>query len=239
VNADPKEEKIEEMRDEEMREEVELPEPEVRLLVHPLDLPEARALFRTGWLVGALTGLPVAALLAAIVAYLSRGPTGPIAVFLVLVVFGTLAARWYTDRSWDYIPRKRQDRDRPLPSRWDIASAGILAVVLGVALLLIVFRLDRDDVPLDVRAFTFGMAGVTALLVVADAVLGLARPAGRRRALAGLPGAVVVVVATGLAYALWFDGNARSPELLWGAVAMAAAAVLVGAARLLNRRRAS
>jgi hypothetical protein len=83
------------------------------------------------------------------------------------------------------------------------------------------------------------MAGVTALLVVADAVLGLARSAGRRRALAGLPGAVVVVVASALAYALWFDDNAGSPELLWGAVTMAAAAVLVGAARLWDRRRVS
>ena len=53
------------------------------------------------------------------------------------------------------------------------------------------------------------------------------------------PAPVVVVVATALAYALWFDGDAGSPELLWGAVTMAAAAVLVGAARLWDRHRAS
>jgi hypothetical protein len=98
-----------------MDEIVALPDPETQPLVHPLDLPEARALFRNGWLVGAVTSLPVAALIAGIVAYAGRNAIGPILVFLALVGFGTLARRWYTDRAWDYIPRKRQDRDRPLP----------------------------------------------------------------------------------------------------------------------------
>jgi hypothetical protein len=220
-----------------MEEMVTLPDPETQPLVHPLDLPEARALFRRGWLVRACTSLPVAALIAAIVAYAGRNAVGPIAVFVALVVFGTLAGRWFTDRAWDFIPRKRQDRDRPLPPLWDVASAGVLALVLGVALLLIVFRLGRADVPVDVRAYTFGMCAVAALLVVADAAVGLVRPSGRRRALAALPGVVVVAVATILAYARWFDGNAGSPELLWGALTMAGAAVLVGAGRLWDRRR--
>jgi hypothetical protein len=220
-----------------MEEMVTLPDPEVQPMVHPLDLPEARKLFRQGWLVGACTSLPVATLIAAIVAYAGRNAVGPIAVFLALVVFGTLAARWFTDRAWDYVPRKRQDRDRPLPRRWDIASSGILALVFGAALLLVVFRLDRDDVPVDVRGFTFGMCAVAALLVILDAIVGLARPSGRRRALAALPGVLVVAVATILAYTMWFDGDAGSPELFWGALTMAGAAVLVGAARLWDRRR--
>jgi hypothetical protein len=220
-----------------MEEMVTLPDPETQPLVHPLDLPEARTLFRRGWLVRSCTSLPVATLVAAIVAYAGRNAVGPIAVFVALVGFGTLAGRWFTDRAWDFIPRKRQDRDRPLPPLWDLASAAVLALVLGVALLLIVFRLDRDDVPVEVRAFTFGMCAVAAVLVVADAALGLARPARRRRALAALPGVVVVATATILAYAIWFDGAASAPELLWGALTMAGAAVLVGATRLWTRRR--
>jgi hypothetical protein len=220
-----------------IREEVELPDPETQPLVHPLDLPEARVQFRNAWLIGACTSLPVATLVAAILAYVGRTAVGPIIAFVALVVFGTLATRWSTARAWDYIPRKRQDRDRPLPALWDIASSGILALVFGVALLLIVFRLERDDVPLDVRAFTFGMCVVAAVLVVADVVFGLIRSARRRRALAGLPGALVVAAATILAFVLWFDGDAGSPELLWGAVTMAAAAVIVGATRLWERRR--
>jgi hypothetical protein len=220
-----------------IEEVVALPDPQTQPMVHPLDLPEARTLFRRGWLVGALTSLPVAALVAAIVAYAGRNAVGPIAVFLALVVFGTLARRWFTDRAWDYIPRKRQDRERPLPALWDLGSAGILALVLGGALLLVVFRLGRDDVPVDVRSYTFGMAVVVAVLVLADAALGLVRAPVRRRALAGLPGAAVVAVATVLAWVRWFDGDADGGLVFWGALTMAAAAILAGAAQMWDRRR--
>jgi hypothetical protein len=220
-----------------MEETVALPDPATQPLVHPLDLPEARDFYRRGRLVAALTSLPVATLLAAIVAYLTRSWVPPVVLFLALTVLGTLAARWATDRAWDYIPRKRQDRDRPAPRSWEIGSGAVLALVLGVALLLIVFRLDDADVPVEVRAWTFGMCAVAALLVLGDAVLGLARPAGRRRAVAALPGVVVVLLATVLAYVNWFDGDARSSETFWGAVTMAAAAVLAGAGRLWDRRR--
>ena len=40
---------------------VELPDPAVQPLVHPLDLPRGRRLFRSSWLVGVLTSPPVAA----------------------------------------------------------------------------------------------------------------------------------------------------------------------------------
>jgi hypothetical protein len=220
-----------------MEELVDLPDPETQPLVHPLDLPAARTDFRNGWLVGAATGLPVAALVAGIIAYLTRSVVPPIVAFLALSVFGAMASRFAINRAWDHIPRKRQDRDRPLPRSWDLGAAAILALALGVALLLIVYRLDDADVPVDVRSFTFGMSAVAALLVVADAVFGLLRPARRGRALASLPGVVVVAVATVLAYGAWFDGDAVGSLLFWGAVSMAAAGLLAGAARLRERRR--
>ncbi|GLY94420.1 hypothetical protein [Actinoplanes sp. NBRC 103695] len=98
-----------------IRDEVALPDPAVQSLVHPLDLPEARSLYRKARLVAAFTGLPVAALVAAIVAYAVRHVIPPLVVFLALSVFGALAVRWSTVRAWDYIPRKRQDRERPPP----------------------------------------------------------------------------------------------------------------------------
>jgi len=222
-----------------MEELVDLPDPETQPLVHPLDLPEARIQFRNGWLVGSATSLPVAALVAGIIAYLTRGVVAPVVAFLALTVLGTLASRWAISRAWDYIPRKRQDRARPLPRSWDVGGGAILALTLGVALLLIVFRLDDADVPLDVRSFTFGGCAVAALLVVADAVLGLLRPAGRRRALASLPGVAVVAVATGLAWTAWFDGDVNSSLLFWGAGSMAVAGVLAGADRFRQHRRAA
>ncbi|QSB13332.1 hypothetical protein JQS43_17090 [Natronosporangium hydrolyticum] len=220
-----------------MEETVALPDPDTTPLVHPLDLPEARPLFRTGWLVGAVTSVPVAALLAAIVGYTGRTIAVPVIVFVVLVGVGALASRWLTSRAWDYIPRRRQDRDRPLPPLWEIASASILALLLGAALVLVVFRLGRDDVPADVRAFTFGMCVVVALLVVAQAVGGLLRPARRRQAAARLPGAAVVAGATILAYSMWFDGDADVTLLLWGAAAMAGTAAAVGAGQRGVRQR--
>jgi hypothetical protein len=222
---------------EDIREEVDLPDPEVQRLVHPLDLPQARAQFRAAWLIGALTSVPVAALVAAIVAYATRSPGPPIIVFFALAVIGALASRWHRERSWDYIPRKRQDRDRPLPRVWDVVSSGVLALVFGIALLLIVFRLDDGDVSAEALSFTFGMGAVAALLVVGDTAIGLIRPIGRARTLAGLPGAVVVTGATVLAWATWFDGDADTTMLFWGAVSMAAAGVLVGAGKLWDRRR--
>ncbi|MEU8233684.1 hypothetical protein AB0C12_29215 [Actinoplanes sp. NPDC048967] len=220
-----------------MEELVDLPDPETQPLVHPLDLPAARTDFRNGWLVGAATGLPVAALVAGIIAYLTRSVIPPIVAFLALSVFGAMASRFAINRAWDHIPRKRQDRERPLPRSWDLGAAAILALALGVALLLIVYRLDDADVPVDVRSFTFGMSAVAALLVLADAVFGLLRPARRARALASLPGVVVVAVATVLAYGAWFDGDAVGSLLFWGAVSMAAAGLLAGAGRLRERRR--
>jgi hypothetical protein len=220
-----------------MEELVDLPDPKTQPLVHPLDLPEARTEFRIGRLIAAATSLPVAALVAGIIAYLGGGVIGPIVAFLALTVFGTLAGRWFTARAWDFIPRKRQDRERALPHSWELGAAAILALALGAALLLIVFRLDDADVPVDVRSFTFGMCAVAALLVVADAVFGLLRPAGRRRALASLPGVAMVAAATVLAWVVWFDGDVNGSLLLWGAVSMAAAGILVGAAKLRERRR--
>ncbi len=219
-----------------MEEIVDLPDPGTQPLVHPLDLSRARTEFRNGRLVASATSLPVAALVAGIVAYLGDGVLGPVIAFLALTGFGSSASRWFTERAWDHIPRKRQDRQRPLPRTWEIAAAALLAVVLGVALLLIVYRLDDADVPVDVRSFTFGMAAVAALLIVADVVFGLLRPAGRDRALASLPGVAVVVVATVLAWVTWFDGDADGTLLFWGAASMAAAGVLVGAGRLWQRR---
>jgi hypothetical protein len=224
---------------EEIREEVQLPDPAVQPLVHPLDLPEARKWFRNARLVAAFTSIPVAALVAAVVAYASRSVLPPIIVFLALSVFGAMAGRWFTDRAWDYIPRKRQDRERPPPRSWEIGSAIVPAVVLGVALLLFVFRFDDPDVPVDVRSYTFGMCLVAALLVVADSVAGLVRRRARRRALGGLPGTVVVVAVTVLAWTQWFAGDADAGLLIWGALTMAGVAVLVAAAKLWDRRRAA
>lgn len=223
----------------EIREDVTLPDPAVQPLVHPLDLPEARPLYRNARLFAAFTGFPVAALIAAIIAYLTRHVMPPLVVVLSLTIFGALSERWYTERAWDYIPRKRQDRDRPPPKAWEIGSSAVLALVLGVALLLVVVRLDDPDVTLQIRSFTFGGCAVAAGFVVVDVLAGLLRPSARRRALAGLAGMLVVVAATILAWTRWFAGDADTVQVFWGAATLTGVAVVTGAIKLWGRRRAA
>ncbi|WP_229070416.1 hypothetical protein [Actinoplanes sp. DH11] len=222
-----------------MQETVVLPDPAVQPLVHPLDLPEARRLFRWSRVVAALTSPPAALLTAALIGYAGRNFVVPAVVLVVLVVTGALAGRWLSDRAWDYIPRNRQDRDRPLPQRWEVASAAVLALVLGAALLVVVFRLGRDDVDPDVRAFTFGMCVVVALLVFADVTASLMRPARRRQAVAALPGVLVVTAVTVVAYPVWFEDDVDGALLIGGAASMTAIAALVlGGRRWIDRLRA-
>jgi hypothetical protein len=100
------------------------------------------------------------------------------------------AGRVYREQAWAFIPRKRQDRQRPLPMSWELGSGLALAVVLAVALLLATFRLDQPDVSVQVREFTFGMGAAAGLLVMVDfaaKLLGSRGPA-LRRVLYPLPG---------------------------------------------------
>lgn len=216
----------------EINELVDLPDPTTHPLVHPLDLPQARRPFRTAWLIDALTSPPVAALVAVIVWFASRTWLVPLLAGAATVGFGQLASRSHRDQAWAFIPRKRQDRQRPLPASWELGAGLALAAVLAVALLLAVFRLDQPDVSAGVREATFGMGAAAALLVLADVASRFLRLRGRerRRALYPLPGAVAVVGSVAVAYGVLFGaaGPAEPGTVLWGVAAMLAAGVAVG-----------
>ncbi|UNX53725.1 hypothetical protein MF406_12100 [Georgenia sp. TF02-10] len=108
---------------------VDLPDPAVRPLVHPLDVPPARRLFRAATVVGALTG-PYAGLgLAALVWFASASWLPPLVAGAALVGLGALARRYLTAQAWGFIPRRRQDRGRPLPLTWQLGQALAVAVV--------------------------------------------------------------------------------------------------------------
>ena len=209
---------------------VDLPDPAVQPLVHPLDLPEARRPFRISWLIATLTSLPVGLLVAGIVWFVSRNYVVPLITGAVVIGFGSLASGFFRAQAWTFIPRKRQDRARPLPARWELGSAVAFSALLAVALLLVVFRLDRPDVSVAVREFTFGAAAATGLLVALDFVGKLLRHRGaeRKRALATLPGVVVVMGGIAVAYNTLFDASdaGASTNTYLGAATM----LLVGAA---------
>jgi hypothetical protein len=142
------------------------------------------------------------------------------------------AGRVDREQAWAFIPRKRQDRQRPLPMSWELGSGLALAVVLAVALLLATFGLDQPDVSVQAREFTFGMGAAAGLLVMVDfaaKLLGSRGPA-LRRVLYPLPGVLAVAGSLAVAYGVLF-GSAGPDEpatVLWGAAAMLVAGAGVG-----------
>lgn len=214
---------------------VHLPDPAVQPLVHPLDLPEARGHFRRWWLIGVLTSPPVAFCVAALVWFASQSYVVPLIAAGALVVVGVLASHLLSDEAWAYIPRRRQDRARPLPISWDLGSAVLVAALLAAVLVLVAFRLSQPDVAPQVRAFTFGMGAAVGLMEVVkfvDRVL-RQRGSGRRAALLTLPGVLVVGGCLALAYDLLFGTAGPSSVALtaWGGAFMLLMALLVELAR--------
>jgi hypothetical protein len=182
---------------------VDLPDPAVQPLVHPLDLPEARAHFRRFWLIDSATGPGVAACLAALVWFASQSYVVPLIAGFAVLVLGRLAAEYSAREAWAFIPRKRQDRARLLPWTWRLGSGLAVGVMLAAALVLTALRLDRPDITEQVRLVTFGIGLAFAALTVGDQILRLIRR--RPEALGMLPGTVAVLGAVFAAYTILFD----------------------------------
>ncbi|WP_236796812.1 hypothetical protein [Amycolatopsis sp. GM8] len=166
-----------------MNELVHLPDPALQPLVHPLDLREARRPFRISWLVGALTNPPVALCLAALTWFASGSYVVPLIAGAALIGFGALAGRYYAEQAWAFIPRKRQDRTRPLPIGWQLAANILFPVELAAVLVLVLRRLDQLDVSTGVRQVTLWMSLAVGLVVLGQFVVLIARgtTAGSRR----------------------------------------------------------
>jgi hypothetical protein len=208
---------------------VDLPDPAVQPMVHPLDLPEARRPFRTSWIIGSLSSPPIAALVAALVWFASNNYVVPLIAAATIIGFGMLAGRHFEDQAWAYIPRKRQDRGRPLPVSWELFTAFDLALLLAAVLLMSVVWIDRPDVAAEVREFSFGMGAAAGLLVVVDFLIKLVRRRGdaRRQTIMTLPGVIMVAGSVVVGYRVLFDGSGPDswPTVLWGSALM----LLVGA----------
>lgn len=225
----------------ELTEIVDLPDPAARSLVHPDDLPEARPAFRRAQLLGILANPAVGLCVAAIVWFASQNYVVPILAGAALSGFGALAHRFYWRQAWSFIPRKRQDRDRPVSPAWELSSALVPAAVLAVALVLVVLRLGQPDVDVGVREFTFGTGAGTTLLLVLDLVIRLLRGHARRAPLA-LPGLCAVLLAVSVGYATLFadaPSQAVSGLAISGAVTMLGIGAVAAIGTSLARRRAT
>jgi len=210
-------------------ETVELPDPAVQPLVHPLDLPAARADFRFAFWIRALTNPGTALVLAALTWFLNESPVVPVVVFVTLAVLGHFAAAWSDRRAWGYIPRRRQDTTRRLPFGWQLGRSVIFAALLWVGVLLVALRLQDADS--GVRDYSLGSAlAVVALMIVVLAVR------HSRAALFDIPSIVALAASLAIAWS-WMPRAAVDPSIvLMGALVMLAVGVVVGLGKLVEQR---
>lgn len=219
----------------EMTELVDLPDPNRQPLVHPLDLPAARRLWHRSRLIGALANPATGLCVAAIVWFGTHHFLPPLIAGATIAVFGGLASYMFASQAWQYIPRRRQDRERTPPIVGDLGAALALAVVAGVALLLLAVRLGRDDIGTEVRQFTFGAGAMVCLLMIVELAALIRRP---RRALVRLPAVLAVIGGLAAAYSNWFDpASPYSASTVWGAAMLLAVGVGVAIWQRVEARR--
>ncbi len=221
-----------------IHEVVNLPDEAEQPLVHPLDLPEARADFQRALLVEVFASPPVGLMVAGIIAVVSGNYVATLIAGATLIGFGALASAFFRREAWAYIPRRRQDRERAIPLAWELGAAMVRGTVLALAILLIALRLGRSDVTGDVREFTFGMSVAVVALMLAEIgwMVGRSR---LRTALLKVPAVVAVAASLAAAYSIVFRDGAPgvTPLTVDGAVTMLVAGAAVGAWTLLKRYR--
>jgi hypothetical protein len=162
---------------------VDLPDPETTPLVHPLDLPGARRTYLLSLFVAAATN-PLTAIALVLLLWTVTG-LGVVAlpVGVGLYEAGRVGTPWFDRESWAYIPRSRQDRDRPLPMIWALAEALVLAAVSGVLMYVLVLSSPSIGGPEQVVAVFGTLLGVHSARAVSTAL----RPGGVRALVLDLP----------------------------------------------------
>ncbi len=205
-------------------EQVDLPDRSRQPVVHPLDLPEARAVLRRWWGLRALTSPRMALCVALVVWGLWERPLIAVMAGVSTGLLGGLASRAAIEEAWAHIPRRRQDSDRRLPTAWQVVSEGTFSLALLWALWLSIGQLTAAGPSADVRAFVVGAGVCAAGLVALD--WGRAVVAGRRRLDADWPSVLpvvgVLVAAVALASRVAPAGTGVSFTTMFGAATVVA-----------------
>lgn len=185
-----------------IEEQVQLPDPEQHFLVHPLDLPEARKEYLTGWWVGiAATPQVFTALLAALWSVSNNRVTPIIVPLLLTAIAGFVSAR-LTRGAWDYIPRRRHDTQRR-PARLGATAAVVKALFLLAGLVIFLLWAGAQGFSGSFSSYPLGMGVALILVLTLDVGVGLIR--GRTQDADILDGLLTLLVSAGA---------------LWGAIAL-------------------
>ena len=159
-----------------LHEAVTLPTRAVKELLHPTELPEARNLHARGWWFGRLSSLPVVAAIGAVAWAISGNLFAMIIAPLSSLVVGLVASRWFVSRAWDYIPRRRQDKNGA--PRWRLSATLIDAVALLVIAAAIILVENARPMPEGVVAFATGASIGVALIQFGELIAGLVQGTG-------------------------------------------------------------
>lgn len=169
-----------------IQETVDLPDAAEQLLVHPLDLVEARKPFVVSWWLSQLSTPTVLFLLAAVLWTVSNNYITPVLIPVGIGVGATYLARILAREAWAYVPRRRQDTSRPVPRIWSVLGAAISTVALLVGLVLLAFWIIGNGVGISVVGYILGTGAGIVLLIAAGLVWTLLVP-GRPSASLGGP----------------------------------------------------
>ena len=205
-----------------MHEAVALPDPAVKRLLHPTDLPDARSLYVRGWWFGRLCSAPILLAIAAIVWTISGSLGPPLLAVSSTLAIGLVGSRWHEARAWDFIPRKRQASDGP--AFWQLLAVAMDAAALLIAAVAVLIAL-RDRVLADgVLAFAVGALVGVAVVQGIELVVAIV---GKRTWVAIVERLVMLVAVSTTAAIVAASGQAGT----WTRDAYAAA--VMGAATIL------
>lgn len=156
-----------------MHEAVSLPDSAVKRLVHPTDLAEARALYLRGWWFGLLCSLPIVVAIGAVVWTLSGSLLATLAAPISTFAIALAASRWHEARAWDFIPRRRQDREGA--GSWRLLAAALDAVALLVTAGAVIVAVNSTPVSQGVVAYAVGSGLGVAVLQIVEIAAGVVR----------------------------------------------------------------
>ena len=186
-----------------MHEAVPLPDPAVKRLLHPTDVPEARMLYLRGWWFARLCAIPIAVAIGAVVWTFSGNLPASLAAPTSCFTIGFAASRWHQARAWDFIPRKRQDRDGA--DRWRLLAVAFDAVALIVTAVAVVHAINSAPISAAVAAYAVCSGLGVAVLQLVEITLAVIRRRNGASVTRGVILLVAVITAAGLVATLSSD----------------------------------
>ena len=195
-----------------IKEVIDLPSIESKPLLHPLDVAPARKPYLLSWWLRRLASVPVAFLFGVVLWVFSNNVVTPIVAPLVVLTMAALAAGYFANQAWSYIPRKRMDRQRDSGSVPQLMTSFIDALALVSGLLILIAWVSTRDFSANVEEFTIGAGAGIAVLQIAEIVAATVRRPRHWRAIASRLLALAAVILAVLVASATLIGDQWSTE---------------------------